>query len=272
MRRRLSLLFGSFLLGGVAAIALLSLFYLPAPPEAMNFSIRLAPPSWSHPLGTDLYGRDVLSRLMVGAQNSLLSGILALGVAASLGIPLGALAALQGGWLEELVMRLFDSLYSFPVVLLALLLAEIAGASLWTAMIAIGLASAPSLARLTRASLLALLPQPFVEAARALGASSPRILLCHLLPNALGPLLVQSTQILANAILADAGLSYLGLGVQPPTPSWGSMLHEAQGYLPLDPWGVLWPGLAIAITVLGANLLGDGLRDLWDPRSRRRSR
>ncbi len=261
---RLNLWIGGLLVALVVVVALVGLVYLPYPPKTMDFAARLASPSAHHLLGTDLYGRDVLSRVMVGAREALLTGSVAVSIAVLIGVPIGLWGGFRGGWPDELGMRFMDALYAFPVVLSALLFAAILGPGLVTAMLAIGLASAPIFARLTRSSVLTLKSQPFVEAERALGAAPTRIMLRHLLPNALGPLVVQVSQSFSTAILADAALSFLGLGIQPPNPSWGSMLREAQGFIQLVPYGVIWPGLAIAVTVLGFNLLGDGLRDLLD--------
>lgn len=255
---------GGILVSLVIVVALVGLVYLPYPPEVMDFAARLASPSAHHLLGTDLYGRDVLSRIMVGAREALLTGSVAVSIAVLIGVPIGLWGGFRGGWPDELALRFMDALYAFPVVLSALLFAAMLEPGLVTTMLAIGLASAPIFARLTRSSVLTLKSQPFVEAEHALGAAPTRIMLRHLLPNALGPLVVQVSQSFSTAILADAALSFLGLGIQPPNPSWGSMLREAQGFIQLSPYGVIWPGLAIAATVLGFNLLGDGLRDLLD--------
>jgi peptide/nickel transport system permease protein len=264
----LNLSVGASLVGFVVVAALVSLFWLPFDPNAMDFSAQLAPPSAVHPLGTDHLGRDLLSRVLVGARGALLVGFVAVGIALTLGCAVGAVAGLAGGWLDELLMRLIDVLYAFPPILLALLLAAIYAPGTLTAMSAIGFATAPVFARLLRAAVLELKNRDFIEAGRALGASSGRLLRRHLLPNALSPIIVQASLSLAVAVLAEAALSFLGLGTPPRTPSWGNMLREAQGFLQLSPYPVLVPGFAIILTVLGWSLLGDGLRDLRDPRGR----
>ncbi|HVA36972.1 MAG TPA: ABC transporter permease [Candidatus Dormibacteraeota bacterium] len=259
---------GAALVVLTALAALVSLIYTPHSPYTMHFEVRLAGPTPAHPLGTDQFGRDIASRLMVGARTALLSGIVAVGVASLLGTTIGVLAGFVGGLLDEALMRVMDALYAFPALLLALLFAAIAQPGLVSAMLAIGLAGVPIFGRLARASIYSLRALPYAEAARAVGATPARVLLRHLLPNAMGPLIVQATQSFALAILAEAALSFLGLGVQPPFPSWGSMLREAQSFLPLSPYPALWPGLAIALTVLGFSLLGDALRDRLDPHHR----
>lgn len=270
LRRRwpLNLSVGAALVSCVVASALLSLFWLPHDPNAMDFAAQLAPPSAAHPLGTDHLGRDLLSRVLVGARGALLVGFVAVGIALTLGCAVGAAAGLVGGWLDELLMRLIDVLYAFPPILLALLLSAVYAPGTLTAMSAIGIATAPIFARLLRAAVLELKGREFIEAGRALGASSGRLLRRHILPNALSPIIVQASLSLAVAVLAEAALSFLGLGTPPRTPSWGNMLREAQGFLQLSPYPVLVPGFAIIITVLGWSLLGDGLRDLRDPRGR----
>jgi len=231
---------------------------------------RLSAPSLQHPLGTDLLGRDLLARVLAGAQNALYVGVIAVGIGLSLGVLLGVLAGYFGGWIDALLSFVLDSLYAFPALLLALLFAAVFNPSATSSMAAIGIAAVPAFARLARAGVLSVRAQPYIEAARALGMSSARIIARHVLPNILGPLVVQASLAFAASILAEAGLSYLGLGTQPPTASWGRMLREAQSYQELSVFPVLWPGLAIAFTVLGFNLLGDGLRDWLDPRRQNR--
>lgn len=264
----LSLLLGGCLVGLVGLAALVSFVWLPHDPNVMDFAAQLAPPSAAHPLGTDHLGRDLLSRVLVGARGALLVGFVALGIALTLGCAVGAVAGLAGGWLDDLLMRLIDVLYAFPPILLALLLAAVYAPGTLTAMSAIGIATAPIFARLLRAAVLELKGREFVEAGRALGATSGRLLRRHILPNALSPIIVQASLSLAVAVLAEAALSFLGLGTPPRVPSWGNMLREAQGFLQLSPYPVLVPGFAIILTVLGWSLLGDGLRDLRDPRGR----
>lgn len=257
---------GLVLVGLVIFTAILSLFYTPYDPNRMKISMRLQGPSKAHWFGTDHYGRDVLSRVMGGAVNSISVGIIAVGIGTSLGVLLGALAGYWGGWADEATMRVMDVIYGFPAVLTAILITSILGPGIKNSMIAIGIYNVPIFARLTRANFLSLKERDYVLAARAVGRSDLPIIVKHILPNALSPLIVQATVSFATAILSEAGLSYLGLGTQPPDPSWGRMLNEAQPFLSLSAWPAIFPGLAIAIAVLGFNLLGDGLRDVLDPR------
>lgn len=254
-------------------IGLLSLVYTPYPPNAQRIEIRLSPPSLAHPLGTDQLGRDVLSRLMEGARHSLAVALTAVFLGACAGTTLGMIAGWCPGILDEVLMRTVDFIMGFPILLFALLIAAVLGPGMRNSLIAIAVANVPVFARLTRGNLLSLREREFVLAARACGAETGRILYAHLLPNLISPLLIQGTISLGTAILADAGLSYLGLGIQPPHPSWGRMVYEARSFLALDPWLAIYPGLAIALSILGFNLLGDGLRDRFDPRrTRRRAR
>lgn len=266
-RRHLAFLTGVLLTGAVVLTAAASLVYTPRDPLEMSIAARLLPPSPGHPLGTDQFGRDLLSRLMRGALTSLVVGVVAVGIGIAAGVLLGAAGGWVGGWLDEALMRLMDAVYGFPAVLAALLLAAALGPGILTSMAAVGLASVPIFARLTRSQVLTLREREFVVAARALGAADLVVVVRHILPHTLSPLLVQATITFPVAILAEAALSYLGLGTQPPAPSWGLMLKDAQNFLALSPWYALWPGLAIALAVLGWNLLGDGLRDLLDPRA-----
>ncbi|HEY7198992.1 MAG TPA: ABC transporter permease [Candidatus Dormibacteraeota bacterium] len=268
-RRRLppSLVAGAVLVGLVILTAVLSFAWTPGSPTHVLIADRFAGPGQrGHLLGSDEFGRDILSMLMVGARNTLFVGVVAVGIAVALGVPLGGLAALRRGWLEELVMRGGDLLLAFPALLLAILFAAVFRPGVLTAMIAIGIAFTPVFARLVRGAGLQVLAQDYVTAARTFGSSSPASFWRHLLPNVANVLIVQATVAFALAILAEAALSYLGLGTQPPTPSWGRMLNDAQAYLNQSPLLALWPGLSIALAVLGFNLLGDGLRDLLDPR------
>jgi peptide/nickel transport system permease protein len=218
-------------------------------------------------MGTDQYGRDLLSRVMRGAIASLAVGAVAVAIGMSAGVVLGASGGWIGGWLDEAAMRVADAVYGFPAVLSALLITSVFGPGVLISMVAVGIAYVPVFARLTRASVLSLRAQEFVTAARALGARDALILWRHVLPSTVSPLIVQATISFPLAILAEAALSYLGLGPQPPHPSWGLMLREAQSFLQLSPWYAVFPGAAIALAVLGFNLLGDGLRDLLDPRA-----
>jgi peptide/nickel transport system permease protein len=251
----------------IVGTALCSFVYTPHDPLRMDIAARLQPPSAAHPLGTDQYGRDLLSRVMRGAIASLAVGALAVGIGMGAGVVLGTAGGWVGGWLDEAAMRLTDAIYGFPAVLSALLATAVFGPGVLISMVAVGIAYVPVFARLTRANVLALRAQEFVTAAEALGARDGAILWRHVLPNTLSPLIVQATISFPLAILAEAALSYLGLGTQPPHPSWGLMLREAQNFLQLSPWYAVFPGAAIALAVLGFNLLGDGLRDLLDPRA-----
>jgi peptide/nickel transport system permease protein len=257
---------------GLAITALLlltaavSLVYTPRDPLEMSMEARLEGPSESHPLGTDQFGRDLLSRIMVGSETSILVGVIAVGIGMGLGVFLGMLSGYFGGWLDETFMRLMDAVQGFPAILSALLITAVFKPSVVISMVAIGVAFLPVFARLTRASFLELRDREFVIAARALGTGDVALIGRHILPNTLAPLIVQATISFPVAILAEAALSYLGLGTQPPHPSWGLMLREAQAFLGLSPWFAIFPGTAIALTVLGFNLLGDGLRDLLDPK------
>jgi peptide/nickel transport system permease protein len=258
---------GAAITGLLLLTAALSLVYTPRDPLAMSIATRLEGPSAVHPFGTDQYGRDILSRVMRGAVTSIAVGVIAVGIGAGIGILLGTLSGYVGGWIDETVMRLVDAVQGFPAILSALLFGAVFRPGIVVSMVAIGVAFVPAFARLTRASFLELHEREFVLAARALGAGDLRLVGRHIMPNALPPLLVQATTSFPVAILAEAALAYLGLGTQPPNPSWGLMLREAQNFLALNPSFALFPGGAIALTVLGLNLLGDGLRDLLDPRS-----
>jgi peptide/nickel transport system permease protein len=260
------LLIGTVLTAGLLLIALASLVYTPHDPLAIDIVARLQGPSATYWLGTDHYGRDLLSRIMRGATISMTVGIIAVGIGLVAGVMLGIVANCAGWGADELLMRSMDAIYGFPAILLALLFTAVFGPGIVTSMVAIGIVNMPIFARLVRARFLVLRERDFVVAARALGASEGAVIWRHLLPNALAPLLVQASISFPNAILAEAGLSYLGLGMQPPHPSWGYMLKEAQPFLRLAPTYAIFPGAAIALAVLGCNLLGDGLRDVLDPR------
>lgn len=265
-----SLVLGGLLVGSVILGALISWVYLPHDPNVIQVSRRLAPPQWGYWLGTDQYGRDVFSRLLVGARTACGVGLVSVGIGLVGGTLLGAVGGWARGWVDEILTRLVDVLSAFPGLLLAVLIASVIGPGTASSMLAIGIASIPQFARLTRAHVLSLRSTPMVEAALAAGATPWRILRHHLFPNILPILTVQATLSFAGALLADAALSYLGLGTQPPTPTWGRMLREAQSFVVLSPYPALFPGLAIALAVLGSNLLGDGLRDVLDPKVMRR--
>jgi peptide/nickel transport system permease protein len=229
---------------------------------------KLLPSSPVHLLGTDHLGRDVLSRIMVGAQTSITVGLIAVGLGMSAGVALGAWAAARGGWVDEALSRTSDLIFAFPAVLIAILITSVLGASAQNAILAIAIFNVPVFARVTRGAALAMWRRDFVRSAIALGRGPLGVTTRHVLPNIVSVLIVQGTIQFAVAILAEAGLSYLGLGAQPPVPSWGRMLRDAQTYIFQAPELAIWPGLAIALAVLGLNMLGDGLRDLLDPRLR----
>ena len=265
----------SFLIGGVLTLLLLmaaglSLAWTPWSPYEVDMAAKLQAPDAQHWLGTDPFGRDVASLLLVGARNSILVGLIAVSIGLTVGTALGLLAAARGGWLEELIMRLADFTFAFPAILSAIMLTAVFGAGIVNAIIAIGIFNIPTFARITRASARSIWAREYVLAARACGKGPWRITFDHVLPNMLSVLIVQATIQFALAILAEAALSYLGLGTQPPQPSWGRMLAEAQTLLFQAPLLAVFPGLAIALAVLGLNLLGDGLRDLLDPRLARK--
>lgn len=257
---------GGFMTLLIIATAILSFLHTPYDPNRMNLNERFRSPSATHWLGTDQYGRDILSRIMKGAVNSLIVGWVAVGIGLCLGVPLGSLAAYWRGWRDEGIMRLADVFYGFPAVLSAILITSILGPGMVNSMLAIGIFYIPIFARLTRGASLSIWQRDYVTSARALGQSTRGIIWSTILPNILSPLIVQATVQFAIAILAEAALSYLGLGTQPPYASWGRMLNEAQTFMEISPWLALFPGMAIAVAVLGFNLLGDGLRDLLDPR------
>jgi peptide/nickel transport system permease protein len=261
-----SLLVGGVLVGLVVVAALVSFVWTPADPGHVDVNQRFRAPGQASVLGTDNLGRDVLSRLMVGARNTLRIGVFTVVVALVLGVPLGAVAALYRGPVEQTTMRLTDVLLAFPAILLAMLFAAVFRPSAETAMAAIGIALMPVFARVVRSAGLQVMQQDFITVARTYGSGMWWVCTRHLLPNVSSVLIVQATVAFAIAILAEAALSYLGLGAPQTTPSWGRMLSEAQSFLSQAPLLALWPGCSIALTVLGFNLLGDGLRDLLDPK------
>ncbi|ODV13146.1 MAG: peptide ABC transporter permease [Rubrivivax sp. SCN 70-15] len=269
-RRHPSFVVGALLTALLVAAALLSLVWSPWPPADIDIPHKLQPPSATHWLGTDSLGRDVASQLLVGSRSSIVVGVVAVGIGLGLGVLLGSLAAARRGWVEEAVMRASDFTFAFPALLSAIMLSAIYGPGLVTSIVAIGIFNVPVFARITRASANAVWAREYVLAARSAGKGPLRITLDHVLPNIASPLIVQATISFATAILAEAALSYLGLGTQPPQPSWGRMLNDAQAQMFQAPLLAVWPGLAIVFSVLGLNLLGDGLRDLLDPRLARR--
>lgn len=261
-----SLLLGGVLVALVVTAALVSFVWTPHDPTLVDPAVRLAGSSGQHWLGTDKLGRDVASQLMVGARTTLYVGVVAVGLAAVVGVPAGVLAAMSGRAVSELVMRSADLLLAFPALLLAIMLAAVFGASTLTAMIAIGIATAPSFARITRSGALQVMRTDYVLAARSAGRRRLGMAVHHVLPNVTSLLIVQASVSFAIAVLAEAALSFLGFGTPPPTPSWGRMLQESQELLFVAPRLAVYPGVAIAAAVLGFNLLGDGLRDVLDPK------
>jgi peptide/nickel transport system permease protein len=251
----------------LAAAAVLAPVLAPTGPDITHFNLALHPPGPGHWLGTDDLGRDVLSRVLYGARESLASGLLVVCAAALMGVPLGLTAGYRGGWIDEIVMRVMDAWLAFPGLVLALAIAWILGASLSNAIIAIAVVSVPGYARIARGQALALRHREFVESARAAGASTARIVIRHILVNAATPLVVVATLNIGTAILSIAALSFLGLGPPPPAPDWGAMVEEGSQYLNIAPWISLFPGLAMFGAVMGFTMLGDGLRDVLDPRS-----
>ncbi|TQF68400.1 ABC transporter permease [Rhodococcus spelaei] len=262
-----TLVLGGLLVALVVGAAVVSFVWTPYDPTVVDSASRLLTPSSAHWLGTDDFGRDILSSLLVGARTTLLVGVVAVAVAAVIGIPVGVSAGMRPGATDEVLMRGNDVLLSFPALLLAIVFAAVWGGSTLTAMTALGIGAAPGFARVSRAGTRQVMSQDYVLAARACGQRPSRIATRHVLPNISSELIVQASVTFAIAVLAEAALSYLGFGTPPPTPSWGRMLQESQPYLYLQPMVMLWPGLAIAVTVLGFNLLGDGLRDRLDPKA-----
>ena len=264
--RHKSMLVGGLLVALLLLTATLSFIWTPYPAADIDIPNKLALPSAPHWLGTDSLGRDIVSLLIVGARNSIAVGVIAVGIGIAFGVLLGLLAAARRGWVEEAVMRFADFTFAFPALLSAIMLTAIYGPGLVTSVVAIGIFNIPVFARITRAAANSVWAREYVLAARACGKGPTRITLEHVLPNIASVLIVQATLQFAIAILSEAALSYLGLGTQPPQPSWGRMLNEAQTLLFQAPQLAVYPGLAIALSVLGLNLMGDGLRDLLDPR------
>jgi peptide/nickel transport system permease protein len=263
---------GLGLIGGL--IILLMLFVAifadqisPFDPNFQNYDAILVEPGGEHPFGTDDLGRDIFSRIIYGAQISIKAALISVGIAVAIGIPVGLLSGYyRGFWDEWVVMRAVDAMQAFPFLILALAIAAVLGSGFGNAMLAIGIGFAPSFIRITRGQVLSLRNMEYIQAAKAVGVKDMRIIFGHILPNAVGPLIIQSTLAMASGILAEASLSYLGLGVHPPTPSWGSMLNQAQTLMTIAPYTTFYPGMAIFLVVLGFNLLGDGLQQYLDPR------
>ncbi len=266
-RNRLAFL-GAIVFVAIILVAVCAPWLAPASPVKTDFGATLQTPGPRHVMGTDELGRDVLSRVIFGARASLEAGLVSVGLAIAAGVPPGLAAGFYRGRLDDVLMRLTDAMLSFPPLILALAIAAVLGPGLGKAMIAIAVVYTPYFMRLMRAQVLSEREREYVDAARALGAEDRRIIWRHLLPNSLAPIVVQGTLTVAQAIIMEAILSFLGLGTQPPTPSWGSMLNAAQQYLTQAPWLSFWPGAAIAVTVFAVNVAGDGLREIWDPRTR----
>jgi peptide/nickel transport system permease protein len=250
-------------------IAIAAPLIAPYSPSSQE-SVRLLGPSLDNPLGTDELGRDTLSRIIYGARVSLQVGVISVFIALAIGTYIGVAAGFYGGLVDTLLMRFVDILFAFPGLVLAIVIAGLLGASRTNAMIAIGIVYAPAFARVIRGSVLAVMSEPYVEAGRVAGATNWRLVRYAVLPNIVAPVIVMVTVYLSSAILSEAALSFLGLGTQPPEPSWGGMLNLARTYMQISPWMAIFPGLAIMIVVLGFNFLGDGLRDVLDPRMRER--
>jgi peptide/nickel transport system permease protein len=266
--RRKGAIAGLVVLTAFILLALFAPLIVPYDPIATSWSLVRKPPSALHWFGTDDLGRDILARVIFGARASLMAGAISVGIALCIGVPLGLLSGYRGGFVDALISRITDAMLACPFLILAIALAAFLGPSLGNAMIAIGISATPIFIRLTRGQVMSVKVEDYVEAARAVGNPPWRIALFHILPNILPALLVQATLSIAAAIIAEAALSFLGLGQQPPAPSWGSMLNAAQRFLTNAPWMALWPGLAIFLVVLSLNLVGDGLRDALDPRGR----
>ncbi|MEO5844972.1 MAG: ABC transporter permease, partial [Caldimonas sp.] len=268
LKRRRGAMVGLVVAALFIAAALLAPWLAPFDPIETSWSAIRKAPSAAHWFGTDDIGRDVLSRVIWGTRASLLAGVVAVSIAVALGVPIGMTAGFAGGFVDALISRLTDAFLACPFLILAIALAAFLGPNLTNAMIAIGISATPIFVRLTRAQVINVKVEEYIEAARALGAPPLRIVWRHVLPNILAPVIVQATLAVAAAIIAEASLSFLGLGQQPPAPSWGSMLNTAKNYVDNAPWMAIWPGLAIFLLVLSFNLLGDGLRDALDPRQR----
>ena len=266
--KRRGALVGMVVIATFIVLALFAPLLVPYDPVATSWTLVRKAPSSLHWFGTDDLGRDVFARVVYGARASLSAGVISVGIALAIGVPFGLLAGYRGGFIDALISRITDAMLACPYLILAIALAAFLGPSLGNAMIAIGITTTPVFVRLTRGQVMSVKVEDYVEAARAMGNPPWRIALFHILPNVMPALLVQATLSIAAAIIAEAALSFLGLGQQPPAPSWGSMLNSAQRFLTTAPWMAVWPGLAIFLVVLSFNLVGDGLRDALDPRER----
>ncbi|MCF7891064.1 ABC transporter permease [Candidatus Bipolaricaulota bacterium] len=265
LRHKMAII-GAIIIGLLVITAIFSPFIAPYPPEEQDLMNRFEPPNFKHPLGTDSYGRDIFSRLVYGTRISLYIGVVAVFVSAAIGITLGIIAGYFGGWIDSLIQGGVDITWAFPAVLAGLTLSALFGSSLTNVMIAVALVYWGRYSRITRGDVLSIREREFVKAAKAAGAGDPRIILKHILPNAIPPAIVVATLMFGDAIAVEATLSFLGMGAQPPTPSWGAMLSYGRDYIRIAPWLSIFPGAAIMIVILGFNLIGDGLRDAIDPK------
>ena len=268
LQRRPSALIGLTVVIAFILMAIFAPYISPQDPIATSWGAIRKAPSAAHWFGTDEIGRDVLSRVIWGTQASLMAGVISVSISLLIGVPIGLLAGFVGGAVDAIISRITDAFLACPFLILAIALAAFLGPSLTNAMVAIGISAAPIFVRLTRGQVIQIKVEDFVEAARSVGNPPWRIALVHILPNILPPLLVQATLAIAAAVIAEASLSFLGLGQQPPAPSWGSMLNTAKNYIEQAPWMAIWPGISIFLLVLSFNLFGDGLRDALDPRQR----
>lgn len=266
LRANKSALLGAVIVAFFVAVAVLAPVLPIADPMATDWGAIRKAPSATHWMGTDEIGRDILARMVWGAQASLLAGVVSVLIAVAIGVPFGLISGYFGGWTDSVISRVTDALLAMPFLILAIALAAFLGPSLTNAMIAIGLSAVPIFIRLTRGQVLAVKTEDYVEGARAIGLGHVPIMARYILPNVFPPILVQATLTIATAIIAEASLSFLGLGQQPPAPSWGSMLNTAKNFLSQAPWMAIWPGAGIFLVVIGFNLMGDGLRDALDPR------
>ncbi|MFW6381714.1 MAG: nickel transporter permease [Bacillota bacterium] len=266
LRRNRMAMFGVGILVFFTLLAIIAPYVAPYSATDQNFMKSFQPPSWEHPFGTDEFGRDVFSRVLYGTRISLQIGFISVFISMIIGVTLGLIAGYYGGWLDMVIMRIMDLMLSFPYILMALVIMAILGPGLFNVMIAIGIVYIPQYARIVRGSVLSIKKQEYIMTAHSLGASDFRIILKHVLINSLAPIIIQATLSIGRAIINAAGLSFLGLGAQPPTPEWGAMLSNGQNFLRDASWIATFPGIAIALLVFGFNLLGDGLRDALDPK------